>query len=208
MKQQEFLSLGQFAFFHGRPCRAGRNAAVHENALAGDIFAGVGSKEYDCAVEIVRLAGRKLQAAFGDIWVEGELSNLRIPGSGHCYFSLKDRRAQLQVVMFRSAAARLSFRLEDGQQLRCRGRLGIYDAQGRFQLTAETAEPVGVGSLQLAFEQLKRRLEQEGLFDEAHKRPLPPLPRAIAVVTSPTGAALQDVLQDRKSTRLNSSHYS
>jgi exodeoxyribonuclease VII large subunit len=152
-------------------------------------------KVYQVA-EIVRLAARKLEAGFGDIWVEGEVSNLRTSPSGHVYFTLKDAKAQLSVVMFRSTVRRLKFHLEDGQMLRCRGSLGIYDAQGRFQLTAQTAEPAGgVGALQLAFEQLKRKLQAEGLFDERHKKATPLLPRTIAVVTSPTGAALRDILR-------------
>ena len=145
--------------------------------------------------ELVRRASRRLEADFGDVWVEGEVSNLRVPTSGHCYFTLKDTRAQLSVVMFRAAARRLEFRLEDGQKLRCRGKLGIYDPQGRFQLTAVTAEPAGIGALQLAFEQLKRRLEAEGLFETRHKKPLPAVPTTIAVVTSRTGAALRDILR-------------
>lgn len=145
--------------------------------------------------EIVRQASRRLEARFGDIWVEGEVSNLRRPRSGHAYFTLKDDGAQLQVVMFRSTVGRLKFQLEDGQQLRCRGKLGIYEVQGRFQLTAVAAEPTGVGALQLAFEQLKRKLSAEGLFDPRHKKELPPYPRTIAVVTSPTGAAVRDIIR-------------
>jgi exodeoxyribonuclease VII large subunit len=155
--------------------------------------------------QIVQLASRLVEAHFGEIWVEGEVSNLRRPSSGHVYFTLKDARSQLAVVMFRSAVTRLKFRLEDGEKLLCRGRLAIYDAQGRFQLTADAAEPEGTGALQLAFEQLRKKLESEGLFDPARKKPLPLLPRTIAVVTSPTGAALQDiirVLHDRCAVRV------
>jgi exodeoxyribonuclease VII large subunit len=150
--------------------------------------------------QLVQLASRTLEARLGEVWVEGEVSNLRQPGSGHLYFTLKDAKAQLAVVIFRSAASRLKFALEDGIKLRCRGRLGIYDAQGRFQLTADAAEPAGLGAQQLALAQLKRRLEAEGLFDPARKRPLPFLPRSVALITSPTGAALRDmvrVLHDR-----------
>ncbi|MBK8481191.1 MAG: exodeoxyribonuclease VII large subunit [Proteobacteria bacterium] len=145
--------------------------------------------------QLVRLAARCVEASFALVWVEGEVSNLRRPSSGHCYFTLKDAQAQLALVMFRSAAQQLKFRLEDGQQLRCRGRLTIYEGYGRFQLTADHAEPVGLGALQLAFEQLRRKLEAEGLFDPQHKRALPRLPRTIAVVTSPTGAALHDIVR-------------
>lgn len=156
---------------------------------------GEGGGQVYSVSRLVNLASRKLEASFGDVWVEGELSNLKSPASGHLYFTLKDRRAQLAVVMFRTAASRLRFNLEAGQKLRCRGRLGIYDAQGRFQLFAEVAEPAGVGSLQLAFEQLKQKLDKEGLFDRERKKPLPLLPRAIAVVTSPTGAAIRDIIR-------------
>jgi exodeoxyribonuclease VII large subunit len=145
--------------------------------------------------QLVHLASRQLEARFGDLWVEGEVSNLRSPSSGHLYFTLKDSRAQLAVVIFRATASRLKFRVEDGLKLRCRGKLSIYDAQGRFQLTAESAEPAGAGAQQLALEQLRRRLEAEGLFDPTRKRPLPLLPRQIAIVTSLTGAALRDIVR-------------
>ena len=151
-------------------------------------------KAYTVA-QLVRRASRRLESHFSDVWVEGEVSNLSRPRSGHVYFTLKDREAQLAVVLFRSSAARLGFDIEAGQKIRCRGKLGIYDAQGRFQLTAETAEPTGVGALQAAFEQLKAKLSAEGLFHPRHKKPLPGLPRTIALVTSPTGAAVRDVLR-------------
>lgn len=144
--------------------------------------------------EVVRLASRQLERRFYDVWVEGEVSNLRRPSSGHMYFTLKDAAAQLAVVAFRSTLLQLGFCPEDGQLLRCRGRLGIYEPQGRFQLTLDHAEPAGLGALQLAFERLKRKLLAEGLFDEAHKKSLPMLPRRIALVTSRTGAALRDIL--------------
>jgi exodeoxyribonuclease VII large subunit len=153
-----------------------------------------GPKSYTVS-QLVQAASRALEARLGEVWVEGELSNLRQPGSGHLYFTLKDARAQLAVVIFRTAAARLKFTLEDGLKLRCRGRLGIYDAQGRFQLTADAAEPAGLGAQQLALAQLKRKLEAEGLFDPARKKPLPFLPRRVAVVTSPSGAALRDIVR-------------
>ena len=145
--------------------------------------------------ELVRAASRALEARFADVWVEGEISNLSTPRSGHLYFTLKDAEAQLQAVMFRTQAARLRFRLEDGLKVRARGRLSIYDAQGKFQLYVERLEPAGLGALQLAFEQLRRKLEAEGLFDAARKRPLPAWPRRVGLVTSPTGAAVRDVLR-------------
>lgn len=162
--------------------------------LTLDRLGGGTAKIYSVS-ELVRDASRRLESRFADVWVEGEVSNLKTPSSGHYYFTLKDARSQLAVVMFRAAASRLGFRLQDGQKLRCRGRLGIYDAQGRFQLTAQAAEPIGLGALQLAFQQLWSRLQQEGLFDPSHKKPLPWLPRTVAIVTSPTGAALQDMIR-------------
>ncbi len=145
--------------------------------------------------QLVRRASRRLESHFADVWVEGEVSNLSRPRSGHIYFTLKDRQAQLSVVLFRSAAARLRFDLRAGLSIRCRGRLGIYDARGQFQLTAEAAEPVGEGALQAAFERLKAKLEAEGLFQGRHKKPLPALPRTVALVTSRTGAALRDFIR-------------
>lgn len=131
----------------------------------------------------------------GELWIEGEISNLRPPsGPGHLYFTIKDEGAQVSVALFAREARALRFRIENGQQLVLRGRLAIYEQRGQFQLIASHAEPAGVGALQLAFEQLKKKLANEGLFDEARKKPLPLLPGRIAVVTSPSGAAVRDVL--------------
>jgi exodeoxyribonuclease VII large subunit len=135
-----------------------------------------------------------VEQRYGDIWVEGEISNFRPAPSGHIYFTLKDADAQLPVVLFRRQALLLRFRPEDGLHVLVRGRVSIYDQRGQMQLVAETMEPVGAGSLQLAFEQLKERLKSEGLFDAARKRPLPPFPRTVGVVTSPTGAVIRDFL--------------
>src|ERR1051326_3950277 len=131
---------------------------------------------------------------YNDIAVEGEVTNFTRSSAGHCSFSIKDARAQLRVVFFASNARFLRFRIENGLQLVVRGRLAIYDAKGDFQLTAVNAEPAGLGALQLAFEQLKQRLAEEGLFDPARKKPIPMLPQRIAVVTSPSGAAIRDIL--------------
>lgn len=144
--------------------------------------------------ELVRLAGRAIEARFGEVWVEGEISNLRQPGE-HAYFTLKDAEGQLPAAMFRSALARLRFRLADGLKVRVRGRLSIYDVQGKLQLYAEAVEPAGLGALQLAIEQLKRKLQEEGLFAEERKRALPFLPRCIGVATSGTGAAVRDIIR-------------
>src|SRR5436309_4435341 len=131
---------------------------------------------------------------YSDVAVEGEVTNFTRASSGHLYFSIKDARAQMRVVLFASNARFLRFRIENGLQLIVRGRLTIYEGKGEFQLNAVAAEPAGLGALQLAFEQLKKRLADEGLFDAARKKPLPALPQRIAVVTSPTGAAIRDIL--------------
>ena len=135
-----------------------------------------------------------LEEGFPMMWVEGEISNLRTPGSGHAYFTLKDEGAQISAVLFRGRGRRLRFELEDGMQVLAFGGLDVYAARGQYQLVVEMMEPKGLGALQLAFEQLKRKLEAEGLFDEARKRPLPAFPRVIGIVTSPTGAAIRDML--------------
>jgi exodeoxyribonuclease VII large subunit len=126
--------------------------------------------------------------------VEGEISNLRIPDSGHLYFTLKEESAQIRVVMFRSSAKLLRFRPDNGLHVTVRGRITIYEDRGELQISAEFMEPKGAGALQLAFEQLKERLQAEGLFDAARKKPIPPLPQRIGVITSPQGAALRDIL--------------
>jgi len=131
---------------------------------------------------------------YHDVSVEGEVTNFMRSSAGHMYFTLKDARAQIRVVLFAAQGRFLRFRIENGLQLIVRGRLTIYEAKGEFQLNAVAAEPAGLGALQLAFEQLKKRLADEGLFDAARKKPIPMLPQRIAVVTSPTGAALRDIL--------------
>ncbi len=144
--------------------------------------------------DLVAAVRSTVERGYTDIWVEGEISNFRPAESGHLYFTLKDGDAQLRIVMFRSQARLLRFRPENGMQIIARGRVTIYDARGELQLSAEFLEPVGAGALQLAFEQLKKRLAEEGLFDQSHKRPIPQLPRRIGIVTSPRGAALHDML--------------
>jgi len=144
--------------------------------------------------EINALARDVLESSFYDVWVEGEVSNLRSPGSGHLYFTLKDPSSQIAAVLFRSQASLLRFRLEDGLKVVCRGRISLYEARGTFQVNCQWMEPAGKGSLQLAFEQLKKRLAAEGLFEASRKKPLPALPQRIGVITSPSGAALRDFL--------------
>ncbi len=135
-----------------------------------------------------------LEGAYSDVWVEGEVSNLRPAASGHLYFTLKDGDAQLPAVLFRRQAQLLRFRLEDGLQVLLRGRVSVYEQRGQMQLIGEYVEPVGAGSLQVAFEQLKARLGAEGLFAADRKRPLPRFPRCIGIVTSPAGAVIRDFL--------------
>ncbi len=144
--------------------------------------------------DLVSAVRTTVERGYTDVWVEGEISNFRPSESGHLYFTLKDGDAQLRIVMFRSQARLLRFRPESGMQVIARGRVTIYDARGELQLSAEFLEPVGAGALQLAFEQLKARLAQEGLFDPSRRKPIPPLPRRIGIVTSPRGAALHDML--------------
>lgn len=135
-----------------------------------------------------------LEENFEQLWLQGEVSNLSYPSSGHCYFTLKDPGAQIRCVMFKGAVKNLKFRLADGMKLIARGRISVYDQRGEYQLICEYAEPDGIGALQTAFVQLKEKLALEGLFAEAHKIPLPCFPRTIGVITSPTGATIHDVL--------------
>jgi exodeoxyribonuclease VII large subunit len=144
--------------------------------------------------DLVAAVRTNIEREYGDIWVEGEISNFRAHDSGHLYFTLKDESSQIRAVMFRSQARLLRFRPEDGMQVVLRGRVTIYEGRGELQLSAEYLEPKGAGALQVAFEQLKAKLEAEGLFDSARKKPIPPLPRRIGVVTSPQAAALRDIL--------------
>ena len=136
-----------------------------------------------------------VEAAFPDIWVAGEISNFSRPQSGHCYLTLKDDRAQLRAAMWRPVASRVRFDMHDGLEVVCRGRLEVYAPRGTYQLIIEEIEPKGMGALELALRQLREKLAREGLFDPARKRPLPSFVRQIAVVTSPTGAAIRDFLQ-------------
>ena len=138
---------------------------------------------------------RQLETGFGDIWVEGEISNCRLWNTGILYFTLKDDAAQVKAVMFRTALRYLRFKPEDGLHVIARGRLGLYEPKGEYQLVCEHLEPQGLGALQLAFEQLKKKLQAEGLFEAARKRPLPAFPKRIGVVTSLDGAALRDILK-------------
>jgi exodeoxyribonuclease VII large subunit len=144
--------------------------------------------------ELVAQVRELVEQEYGDVWVEGEISHYRPAPSGHVYFTLKDAEAQLPIVLFRRQAVLLRFRPEDGLHVLVRGRISVYEQRGQMQLVAETMEPAGAGSLQLAFEQLKERLKAEGLFDADRKRPLPTFPRTVGIVTSPTGAVIRDFL--------------
>ncbi len=135
-----------------------------------------------------------IEAQFSDIWLEGELSNLRAPGSGHVYCTLKDKASQIRAVLFRSTVVRLRFALQEGLHVIVRGRLTVYEPRGEYQIVLDTVEPKGIGALQLAFEQLKERLATEGLFDQDRKKSIPAFPRTVGVVTSLTGAAIRDIL--------------
>lgn len=142
-----------------------------------------------------------LEGEFQGVLVDGEISNWTVSNAGHIYFALKDARSQLKCVCFRSKARQLRHRFEDGNQVLVRGSLGVYELRGEYSLYAESIEPRGIGALQIAFDRLKAKLEAEGLFDEARKKPVPLLPRTVGIVTSPTGAAIHDILRT-----LNRSH--
>ncbi len=144
--------------------------------------------------DLVAAVRTHIEREYSDAWVEGEISNFRSPESGHLYFTLKDGNAQIRVVMFRSSARLLRFRPADGLQVVVRGRVTIYEDRGELQISAEYIEPKGAGSLQLAFEQLKAKLEAEGLFASERKKPIPNLPSRIGIVTSAQAAALRDIL--------------
>lgn len=155
---------------------------------------------YDITSEIKRSLDK-----LGIIWVQGEISNFKHHSSGHMYFSLKDQRAQMKAAFFRNNNMYLKFRPEDGMEVIVRGRLSVYEPRGDYQIILEYMEPVGLGSLQLAFDQLKEKLRKQGLFEEMHKIPLPMLPRKVGIVTSPTGAAIRDILRilKRRNASLN-----
>ena len=179
------MSQRQYNLFSGRRPPPG----------SGDRRRGGNGPQVFTVSRLVRAAHRTLEQQYSRILVEGEISNLRIVASGHAYFTLKDDAASLPVALWRSTLSRLRFRLHDGLALRVGGRLGIYPAQGKFQLYAEHAEPAGQGTLMQQLERLKAKLHAEGLFELQRKRPLPLWPRRIGVVTSATGAAIHDILK-------------
>ncbi|OGQ15812.1 MAG: hypothetical protein A3B70_04470 [Deltaproteobacteria bacterium RIFCSPHIGHO2_02_FULL_40_11] len=135
-----------------------------------------------------------LETGFDSVWVKGEISSFKKPGSGHFYFTLKDEKSNLNCVMFRFKNQYLKFDVEEGLEVICGGRITVYEPRGSYQLLIDQMEPVGLGALQLQFEKLKEKLSKEGLFDAKHKKPIPYLPQKIAIITSPTGAAIRDML--------------
>ncbi|MGH8579879.1 MAG: exodeoxyribonuclease VII large subunit, partial [Gammaproteobacteria bacterium] len=161
--------------------------SIHEPTLAltRDVYS---------VSRLVRETRGVLETHFPSLWVQGELSNLARPASGHLYFSLKDQECQVRCAMFRSRSLALGFQPQNGMHVLVRAKVSLYEGRGEFQLIVEYLEPAGEGALRLAFEQLKRRLAAEGLFAEEHKSPLPAFPNCVGVVTSPTGAAIRDIL--------------
>lgn len=135
-----------------------------------------------------------LESTISEVWIKAEISNFKAHTSGHFYFSLKDEKSQINAVMFRGVNSKLKFRPEDGMEVMVRGRVSVYEPRGTYQFYCDSMEPVGAGALQVAFEQLKAKLQSEGLFDPRKKRPIPAFPRHLAIVTSPTGAAIRDML--------------
>ena len=144
--------------------------------------------------ELTGAVRKSLESRFSSVWVEGEISNFKAHSSGHWYFTLKDESAQLRAKCFRSTNTRIRFRPTDGLYVRARGRLSVYEPRGEYELVVEALDPVGEGALRIAFEQLRDRLQTEGLFARELKRPLPVFPRRVGIVTSPTGAAIRDIL--------------
>lgn len=155
--------------------------------------------------QLTQLIKQELETLFPEVWVEGEISNFRPYHSGHVYFTLKDSQAQLKAVLFRSAAQRVAFELQDGLKVVCRGAITVYEPRGEYQIIVEEVLPRGKGALQLAFEQLRAKLEKEGLFAKELKKKLPLLPKKVGVVTSPHGAAIVDILRtlERRFARLH-----
>src|SRR5882762_1362050 len=144
--------------------------------------------------ELTESVRKAIEARFASVWVEGEISNFKAHSSGHWYFTIKDEAAQLRAKCFRSANTRIRFRPTDGLHVRARGRLSVYAPRGEYEMVVESLDPIGAGALRIAFEQLRDRLQSEGLFAKELKRPLPVFPRRVGIVTSPTGAAIRDIL--------------
>lgn len=165
-----------------------------EKKVVAQVRQKVQTKIYSVS-EIVSGARSLIETEYADVWVLGEVSGFKHHSSGHCYFSLKDSSSVLPSAIFRGAASSIKFKIEDGLELICHGRLSLYQRGGQYQMIVDYVEPKGVGELQLAFEQLKKKLDAEGLFAMARKRKIPFMPRRIGVVTSPTGAAIRDIIK-------------
>jgi exodeoxyribonuclease VII large subunit len=178
---------------HERPST--RSASSGSTVSHVEPSRGSGRRDIRTVSELTAGVRDLLETAYMDVWVEGEISNCRLWNTGHLYFTLKDPGAQLKAVMFKSSVRSLKFKPDDGLHVVVRGRISVYDPKGEYQIVCEHIEPQGLGALQLAFDQLKRRLQAEGLFDAARKRPLPALPRKIGIVTSLDGAAIRDIIK-------------
>jgi exodeoxyribonuclease VII large subunit len=158
-------------------------------------MSGTGQTKIHSVTELTSEIRFRLYNEFSSVWVSGEVSGVTRPGSGHQYFTLKDKNAQISAIIWRSTAQRMNFRIENGQQLICFGDVDVYPQRGTYQLIVRQAQPLGEGALQLAFRQLHQKLESEGLFKPDHKQPLPTFPQHVVLITSPTGAAIKDFLQ-------------
>ncbi|MEZ2347743.1 exodeoxyribonuclease VII large subunit [Terriglobus sp. RCC_193] len=196
--------LGQFGLLFAEPEEADAQSSDPDILPEPDEEKASERRLWSVA-ELVSALRFRVEREYADVWVEGEISNCRPAPSGHLYFTLKDGDAQLPVVLFRREAALLKFRPTDGLSVLARGRVSVFESRGQLQLIANSLEPRGAGALQLAFEQLKAKLRAEGLFDEDRKRPLPPFPRTVGVITSTQGAVLRDIatVVRRRHARLN-----
>ena len=159
-----------------------------------EVFSKEKIEKFFTVSQITRKIRASLEYNFSNVSILGEISNVRKPGSGHIYLTLKDKSSQLQAVVFRNIANKIKFELKDGMEVISFGSVTVYEPRGQYQLIINKIEPKGIGALQLAFQQLKEKLEKEGLFDQTHKKPIPFIPQKIGVVTSPTGAAIKDIL--------------
>lgn len=167
---------------------------IDTNQLTQEVFHKRNTETSFTVSEITRQIRTSLEYNFSNISILGEISNVRRPSSGHIYLTLKDKNSQLQAVVFRNVANKIKFELKDGMEVITFGSVTVYEPRGQYQLIINKVEPKGVGALQLAFQQLKEKLEKEGLFDQTHKKPIPFIPQKIGIVTSPTGAAIKDIL--------------
>jgi exodeoxyribonuclease VII, large subunit len=165
------------------------------NKIMNSIFdSNIETRDIYSVTRLNREVRAILEGSFPLIWVQGEISNLAQPASGHIYFSLKDEHSQVRCAMFRNRRTSLKFKPENGVEVLMKANVSLYEDRGEFQLVIEYMEPAGYGALQRAFEELKQRLFNEGLFNEEHKRPIPYMAKTIGVITSPTGAAIRDIL--------------